>query len=229
MAVGFETTAPTIALSIIKAKKEGLKNLSFFSALKLIPPVMRHLVTDHELKLHGFLCPGHVSAIIGTRPYEFISDRYGIPCCVAGFEPLDILEGLYILLVQIAKNKPTVENQYMRVVTKSGNRKATNIIYKVFKVADTFWRGFDKVPQSGLSLKEIYSRFDTERVFSVELKIQEPKGKTPGRCGDVLKGLIFPRDCPLFLKVCNPQNPVGPCMVSSEGACNAYYRYKRKT
>jgi hydrogenase expression/formation protein HypD len=229
LAVGFETTAPTIALSIIKAKKEGLKNLSFFSALKLIPPVMRHLVTDHELKLHGFLCPGHVSAIIGTRPYEFISDRYGIPCCVAGFEPLDILEGLYILLVQIAKNKPTVENQYMRVVTKSGNRKATNLIYKVFKVADTFWRGFDKVPQSGLSLKEIYSRFDTERVFSVELKIQEPKGKTPCRCGDVLKGLIFPRDCPLFLKVCNPQNPVGPCMVSSEGACNAYYRYKRKT
>lgn len=223
LAVGFETTAPTIALSIVRAKKEGLRNLSFFSALKLIPPVMEHLVTDRRLKLQGFLCPGHVSAIIGTRPYESISGTYGIPCCVAGFEPLDILEGLYILLKQVIRNKPGVENQYMRVVARNGNLKAIKLISEVFKVSDTDWRGFGKVPRSGLKLRRTYAKFDTEKVFPLKFKTRKPKLKTRCRCGDVLKGLIFPRECRLFSKVCNPQNPVGPCMVSNEGACNAYY------
>jgi hydrogenase expression/formation protein HypD len=226
LAVGFETTAPTIALSIISAGKQNLRNLFFFSSLKLIPPAMDYLVRDKRLNLSGFLCPGHVSAIIGTMPYEFIPKRYAIPCCITGFEPLDILEGIYLIVQQIVKKKPGVANQYVRVVTKKGNLKAQKIIKRVFKISDAYWRGLGRIPRSGLKINDEFSRFDIEKVFSVTDK--EPRISDKHkicRCADILKGLISPLDCPLFLRVCSPDNPVGPCMVSTEGACNAYYRY----
>jgi hydrogenase expression/formation protein HypD len=229
LAVGFETTAPTIALTILAAKKQNLKNLFFYSSLKLIPPAMRHLLQDRRLNLDGFLCPGHVSAIIGTKSYEFIPKRYKIGCCVAGFEPLDILEGLYLLLQQIVKNKPAVENQYARVVTKQGNPKAQKVIEQVFEISDSHWRGFGNIPKSGLKIRNEFSEFDAQKLFRLdsELRAQSLELKTKCRCADVLKGLISPPECPLFLRACTPDNPVGPCMVSSEGACNAYYKYKR--
>jgi hydrogenase expression/formation protein HypD len=232
LAVGFETTAPTIGLSILAAKKENLNNLFFFSSLKLIPPAMGYLVKDTRLNLQGFLCPGHVSTIIGTKPYEFIPKRYKIPCCVAGFEPLDILEGIYMLLKQIINNKPRVINQYVRVVRQKGNPKAQKIISKVFKISDSSWRGLGSIAQSGLKIKNEFSNFDAERVFSVKLQTpnslpgrQAGKLQTQCRCGDILKGLISPMDCLLFAKTCSPDNPKGPCMVSAEGACNAHYKY----
>ena len=229
LAVGFETTAPTIALTILSAKKENLKNIFFYSSLKLIPPAMEHLLQDKRLNLDGFLCPGHVSAIIGTKAYEFIPKRYKIGCCVAGFEPLDILEGLYLILRQIIKNKPTVANQYTRVVTKQGNQKAQKVLERVFEVADSNWRGFGKIPESGLKIRKEFSEFDAQREFqlSSELRVRSSGVKTKCKCADVLKGLISPRECPLFSKACTPDNPIGPCMVSTEGACNAYYKYKR--
>ncbi|MDD5166383.1 MAG: hydrogenase formation protein HypD [Candidatus Omnitrophica bacterium] len=225
LAVGFETTAPTIALSMLAAKKQNLKNLFFLSSLKLIPPAMDYLVRDKRLRLSGFLCPGHVSAIIGTKPYEFIPDKFGIGCCVAGFEPLDILEGILVIIEQLIEQRPRVDNQYQRVVTPSGNLKAQQVIAQVFRSSDAFWRGLGKIPKSGLKIKNTFSRFDAENVFGIK---ETSDARQPARCkcGDVLKGLISPLGCPLFSKRCNPDNPVGPCMVSSEGACNAYYKYK---
>lgn len=225
LAVGFETTAPTIALSIIAAKKEKLKNLYFFSSLKLIPPAMDYLLKDKRLNINGFLCPGHVSVIIGSQAYEQISKRYGIGCCVAGFEPLDILEGIEVLLKQIAQARPAVANQYLRAVKRQGNPRARKVISEVFQVSNASWRGLGNIARSGLKIKDKYSRFDAEEAFSFKITVDDQRLTTKCRCGDVLKGLISPADCPLFLKACQPDNPVGPCMVSSEGACNAYYKY----
>lgn len=227
LAVGFETTAPTIALSILSAKKERLKNIFFFSALKLIPAAMDYLMRDKRLCLSGFLCPGHVSAIIGTKDYEFIPKRYKIGCCVAGFEPLDIMEGIYLLVRQIADRDPQVQNQYSRVVRRRGNLRARRIIREVFRVQDSSWRGLGIIPQSGLSIRKEFSGFDAGKAFNIKLKAGSGKLTAKCRCGDILKGLIRPTECRLFAKVCLPDNPVGPCMVSHEGACNAYYRYRR--
>lgn len=227
LAVGFETTAPAIALSIILAKKENLKNLSFFSGLKLIPAAMEYLLKDKRLNIDGFLCPGHVSAIIGTAPYVFVPKKYGLGCCVAGFEPLDILEGIYILIKQILEHKPAVANQYIRAVKKQGNLQAQKIIRRVFAIESASWRGLGEIPASGLKIKKEFSRFDAEKVFSIERNNETTKQRTTRcKCAEVLKGLLSPSQCPLFRKVCRPDNPVGPCMVSSEGACNAYYKYK---
>lgn len=226
LAVGFETTAPAIALSIILAKKENLKNLSFFSSLKLIPPAMECLTRDKRLSLSGFLCPGHVSTIIGTEPYEFIPKKYGIGCCIAGFEPLDILEGICLLIEQLLKKRPKVDNQYIRAVAKQGNTKAQEIIKQVFKICDAAWRGLGRIPQSGLKIRDGFSQFDAERVFCIRRTTHDAQRTTRCKCGDVLKGLISPPQCPLFSKICSPDNPVGPCMVSSEGTCNAYYKYR---
>ena len=226
LAVGFETTAPTIALSILKAKEERVKNLFFLTSLKLIPPAMKILLEDEKVCLQGFLCPGHVSAIIGTKAYAGISRRYRIGCCVAGFEPLDILEGLYLLVRQIIKKHPCVENQYSRVVTNSGNRRAQEIIKDVFVPDNVSWRGLGVIPASGLRIRKRFAIFDARKQFSLKT--------TPGKldaiqkkckCGSVLKGILRPDQCPLFRKACTPDNPYGPCMVSIEGACNAYYKY----
>jgi len=226
LAVGFETTAPTIALSIIQAKKEKIKNASFFTSLKLMPPVMRHLLNDERLNLSGFLCPGHVSSIIGIKPYEFIPRDFAVPCCVAGFEPLDILEGILMLLKQIKQNKPAVDNQYSRVVKAKGNLEARKIISRVFSPSGAYWRGMGKIPDSGLKIRKEFQAFDTERVFALKPPTANRQPPTKCKCADVLKGLILPKECPLFAKACAPDKPLGPCMVSVEGACNAYYRYR---
>lgn len=227
LAVGFETTAPTIALTVLAARKENLNNLSFLCSLKLIPAAMRYLLLDKRLKLDGFLCPGHVSAIIGTKDYAFIPKKYRIACCIAGFEPLDILEGILMILEQIAKSKAYVANQYSRIVTKTGNRVAKKIIRRVFRVSDANWRGFGIMPRSGLKLRNEFLSFDSESVFSVKQSVSKIKFLKGCRCADVLKGLISPRNCPLFGRACQPDNPIGPCMVSSEGACNAHYKFRR--
>ncbi len=226
LAVGFETTAPTIALTILSAKKEKLKNIFFLSSLRLIPPAMRYLLSDKRLKIDAFLCPGHVSAVIGTQDYEFIPKKYGKACCIAGFEPVDILEGICRILEQIILNKPYVANQYTRIVTKTGNTRAKRVTNRVFGIRDSEWRGLGFIPDSGLELKREFSVFDAKRVFSISDKKIKEKITSSCRCADILKGVISPEDCPLFVRACNPDNPIGPCMVSSEGTCNAYYRYR---
>ncbi|MBI4706841.1 MAG: hydrogenase formation protein HypD [Candidatus Omnitrophica bacterium] len=228
LAVGFETTIPTVALTIIAAKKEKLKNLFFLASLKLIPAAMRYLVRDKRLKLKGFLCPGHVSAVIGTKPYEFLAKEYKISCCVAGFEPLDILEGIYFLVRQIVKNKPRVENQYSRIVKNQGNLQAIKIMKKVFQPSDANWRGLGKIPHSGLKIRKEFSAFDAENIFSIRQVTGDRGQGTKCKCGDILKGLVLPPACKMFAKSCNPEHPIGPCMVSYEGACSAYFKYKRQ-
>jgi len=226
LAVGFETTAPTIAFSILAAKKENIDNVYFYCALKLIPPVMTGLLRDKRLKLSGFLCPGHVSAIIGVRPYHLIARKFGIPCCIAGFEPLDILEGLYFILRQIKYGRAEAENQYTRAVREEGNPRAKALISKVFEVADASWRGLGRVGLSGLEIKKEFSRYDARVIFGLSSNPQSLDKRTGCRCADVLKGIISPATCPLFSRVCNSRNPKGPCMVSQEGACYAHYKYK---
>lgn len=226
LGVGFETTAPTLALTVVMAKKRGLKNLFFFNSLKLIPPVMQALLEDRRMNIQGFLCPGHVSVIIGSKAYEFIPERYKIPCCIAGFEPLDILEGVHLLLSQIAQKKAKVENQYIRAVKTQGNIAAKRIMSQVFLKTDAFWRGIGKVRLSGLTFKKKFRRFDAEKAFPLPTPKREKEDKLC-RCAEVLKGIILPLDCALFKRKCNPTNPQGPCMVSQEGACHAHYRYKK--
>jgi hydrogenase expression/formation protein HypD len=226
LAVGFETTAPTIGLSIISAKRAGLKNLFFYSALKLIPPAMGYLAQDKKLALKGFLCPGHVSAVIGTLPYTFIPRKYGLACCVCGFEPVDILEGIYLLIRQIRNRHPQVENQYLRAVTTKGNLKAKMILEQVFGVSDACWRGLGEIPKSGLKIRKEFSQFDAEREFILSRRKLTIRNPDKCLCADILKGLIPPPACPLFGRLCNPEHPVGPCMVSNEGACSVYYRYR---
>lgn len=223
-AVGFETTAPTVAATIIAAKKEGLRNLSVLSLHKLTPPAMRALLVAGELDIDGFLCPGHVTAIIGARAYGFISSEFNAPCVVAGFEPLDALHGIYMLIRQFEEGRNAIEIQYERVVRWEGNTKAQEVIAEVFVPADALWRGIGNIPGSGLAINESYSEFDAQKRFSIAPGIdEEPKGCA---CGSVLKGLIRPEGCPLFAKVCTPEFPVGPCMVSSEGTCAAFYKYR---
>ena len=226
LAVGFETTAPAIGLSIMQAEKEKIKNLFFLAALKLIPPAMRFLAADRNARLDGFLCPGHVYAIIGAGPYVAIARRYGLPCCVAGFEPLDILEGLCLILRRIKQGSVAVDNQYSRVVAFGGNSRAQAIMQNVFAVGSASWRGLGEIPASGLRLRREYSAFDARKI-PIRYPLSAIRHTLKGcRCADVLKGLIAPTQCPLFKKSCRPQRPVGPCMVSSEGACNAYFKYR---
>ncbi|MGB3346000.1 MAG: hydrogenase formation protein HypD [Candidatus Humimicrobiia bacterium] len=221
--VGFETTTPMIAHTIKVASKKRIKNFYVYSVHKLIPPALKVLVKDENIKINGFLCPGHVSVIIGSNPYEFIARDYKIPCVITGFEPLDILQGILMLVIQTKEKEAKVEIQYKRGVNKEGNKVALELINDVFDKSDALWRGLGIISQSGLVIKEKYSQFDALKKFPVD---PPPVKKHKGcKCGDVLKGLIMPYNCPLFKNVCNPLNPVGPCMVSSEGSCAAYYHY----
>ncbi|MCK4776887.1 MAG: hydrogenase formation protein HypD, partial [Actinomycetia bacterium] len=223
--VGFETTAPTIALSIIEAKKRGLKNYFVLSVHKTVPLAMKALLSLGEIKLHGFLCPGHVSTIIGSDAYQPVVDEYHIPCVISGFEPIDILMGIYFLVKQIENNEAKVENRYKRAVKPEGNILAQKAMDEVFEPCDTEWRGIGVIPGTGLKIRAKYSNFDASTFLNdIELPpVVEPKGCS---CGEVLRGVIFPYQCKLFGKACTPDNPIGPCMVSSEGSCAAYYRYE---
>ncbi len=225
LGVGFETTSPTIAASLKYAKNKNIRNFFVYAGHKVILPAMEALVKDPKVNIDGFLCPAHVSTIIGTKPYNILSERYNIPCVVTGFEPLDILQGILMIIEQVRLKKSNVENQYKRVVKLSGNKKAMALIDEVFSIEDSEWRGVGNIPKSGLALGKRYSMFDAEKNLDL------PKVKTvPDKgciCGDVLKGIKTPFDCKLFSKKCTPLSPVGACMVSSEGACSAYYRYRR--
>ena len=222
MGVGFETTSPTIASAILKADEEKINNFFVLSVGKVIPPAMRALLESGEININGFICPGHVSTIIGSRPYNFIAIQYGIPCVVSGFEPLDILQAIFMLAKQIEEGRAEVEIQYKRVVKPEGNKIALEKVSRVFKVVDSEWRGIGKIPLSGLEIREEYEQFNT-RKFEVEIEeTREPKGC---RCGEVLRGVIIPPECPLFREACTPENPQGACMVSTEGTCAAYYKY----
>ncbi|MBU6391832.1 MAG: hydrogenase formation protein HypD [Planctomycetota bacterium] len=242
-AVGFETTVPTVAATVLMAKDKGIKNFSVFALHKLTPPAMKALLDLGELNLHGFICPGHVTTIIGANAYRFIAEDYHAPCVVAGFEPLDAIHGLYMLVKQLEEGRNDIEIQYKRVVTWNGNVKAQKIIEQVFEICDSSWRGIGTIPMSGLRLKEEFADFNAEKRFGIKsetfekpldmiLDLRLDNGdlkseiQTGCACGEVLRGLLIPNQCPLFGKVCSPETPVGPCMVSFEGTCAAYYKYE---
>ena len=223
LGIGFETTAPTIAASVLQAEERGIKNYYILSMHKLCPPVIRTLLDSGEVKLQGLICPGHVSAIIGSYPWEFIAKDYGIPCVVSGFEPLDILQCVDMLVAQVENGESKVEIAYRRGVRPEGNREALKLIEQVFEPYPAEWRGIGEVPNSGLKLKKEYQSFDAELAFDIAPSpAYEPVGCI---CGDILRGVKTPADCNLFGKACTPEYPVGPCMVSSEGSCSAYYLY----
>lgn len=222
--VGFETTTPTVAMSLIEAKRRNVQNYFVFSAHKVVPPAMKALLDLGEVRLDGFICPGHVSTIIGTRPYEFVARDYKIPCVITGFEPIDILQSILMLVEQAEAGVARVDNQYSRVVRTEGNPIALQAIDEVFEAGDSNWRGIGVIPGSGLKLRAKYEDFDAAR-FLASVEIPPTKEPVGCQCGEILRGIKFPHECRLFAKACTPEDPVGPCMVSSEGACAAYYRY----
>ncbi len=223
LGVGFETTAPTIAVSMMEARRRGITNFTVLSGHKLVPPAMEALVSGAGPSLDGFICPPHVSAVIGTMPYEPLASDHHIPCVVTGFEPLDILEGILMLVRQIRRGQHRVEIQYRRVVTPDGNRAAMTILEEVFEPQDDLWRGIGTIPGSGLRIREPYAELDAGR--RMEMAVEPPKEERGCRCGEVLRGLLAPPECSLFGVRCAPEHPVGACMVSSEGTCAAYYKY----
>jgi hydrogenase expression/formation protein HypD len=226
LGIGFETTAPTIAASVVAAERQGIQNFHVLSAHKLLPPAMDALLSGGDLQVDGFMCPGHVSVIIGTAPYQVVVDKFRTPCVIMGFEPLDMLQGIAMLVDQIESGEPKVEIQYRRAVPPEGNPNAVRMLEKVFEPCDAPWRGLGMIPKSGLAFRQAYKAFDAEAVFDLTVpEAPEPPGC---RCGDVLRGASTPVQCKLFRKFCNPENPVGPCMVSSEGTCAAYYRFSRE-
>jgi hydrogenase expression/formation protein HypD len=244
LGVGFETTAPTVAASVLEAEARGLGNYYVLSLHKLTPPATRAILDPHPpysppiggaggVRLAGIIGPGHVTTVIGSQAWEFLPRDYGVSCAVAGFEPLDILQAVAALVEMAETGRPAVVNAYSRSVRPEGNRTALDVMYRVFEVSEAEWRGLGHVPASGLRLRPEYARFDAALAYSVDpgptylLPAPVPGASEHGgcRCGDVLRGTVEPPNCPLFRRVCTPARPVGPCMVSAEGACAAWYRY----
>lgn len=223
LGVGFETTAPATAAIVLEAERAGLRNLSVLACHKLVLPAMRALLAEEDVPIDGFLCPGHVSVVIGAKAYQPIVDDFRRPCVVAGFEPRQILLGITHLLRQIEEDQPALENVYKGVVSDFGNSAALALINRVFEPADVAWRELGVIPQSGLAFRDEYRRFDALERFDITLgDDRSPKGC---RCGEVIQGKIEPAECRLFGRPCTPLQPLGPCMVSSEGACAAWYKY----
>jgi hydrogenase expression/formation protein HypD len=225
-AIGFETTAPSTALTLKRAKAEGVRNFSCVCNHVTIVPPLRALLESPDLRLDGFIGPGHVSTVVGARPFQFIAADYGRPVVIAGFEPLDILQAIQMILVQLADGRCEVENQYRRVVPWEGNLRALEVMAEVFELRPHFeWRGLGFISQSALKLSEAYADLDAERRFGVPgVRIADPKAC---QCGEVLKGVIKPWECKVFGTACTPEHAIGTCMVSPEGACAAYYNYGR--
>ena len=223
-ALGFETTMPSTALTVLQAEREGIRNFSLFCNHITIIPTIKAVLDSPQLQLDGFLGPGHVSMVIGNRPYEFIAEHYHRPVVIAGFEPLDILQSLWMVLKQLAEGRTTVENQYNRIVPENGNNPALDAIGQVFELREFFeWRGLGSIDHSGVRIRDAYAHYDAERKFAVPaIKIADPKSC---QCGEVLKGVIKPWECKVFGSACTPETPLGALMVSSEGACAAYYQY----
>jgi hydrogenase expression/formation protein HypD len=223
-AIGFETTAPSTALTILRAAAEGVENFSVFCSHVTIIPAIKAILDSPDLRLDAFLGPGHVSTVIGCRPYEWISRDFGMPLVCAGFEPLDLLQSVYMVMKQFAEGRAEVENQYSRVVAYEGNPVALKVLSKVFRLRPFFeWRGLGSIPHSALQLAPAYEQFDAELRFDVPaVRVADPKAC---QCGEVLKGVLKPWECKVFGTACTPESPIGTCMVSSEGACAAYYNY----
>lgn len=222
-ATGFETTSPLIAGTIAQAGQMNLKNFSVYVSHKLVPPALKALLDSSDVQVDGFILPGHVSTIIGRKPYHFIADQYKKPSVITGFEAREIIEGILMLVRQIAQKRTSVEIQYRTAVRDEGNPRALALLYKYFEPADAYWRGIGVIPNSGLKLREQYASFDADRKF-------DPPASTASEpelcsCGDILRGVKIPTECPLFGTGCTPDAPVGPCMVSTEGSCAAYYKY----
>lgn len=228
LAVGFETTAPTAAATVLAAQTQGISNLYMLSAHKLVPPVMRSLLDDEATRVDGFILPGHVCVVTGTEIFDFLPENYHKGGVVTGFEPLEILRSLYRLVLQVVDNEPKIENEYGSVVRTDGNPQALAIMNRVYEPADTSWRGMGNIALSGLKMREEYKDFDIERVLPLEMD-RSCVRKTACRCGEVLQGKIKPMECPLFGKVCIPEHAIGPCMVSVEGTCAAWYKYGRSS
>jgi len=230
LSVGFETTAPLTASTIKSAEAEGITNLTIYPMHKLTPPAMAALLDSDDMRIDGFICPGHVTAIIGADAYGFISKKYKRPCVVAGFEPLDALFAIYMLLRQLDEGRSDIENEYDRVVSRGGNAKARAVMGEVFEPTGALWRGLGTIPSSGLALRAGFAGFSAAERFGIDASMfNNGDADTDGcACGDVLRGVISPSACPLFAITCTPMSPQGPCMVSGEGACSAWYSYERK-
>jgi len=224
LGIGFETTAPTTAAAILTAARNSIRNFAVLSTHKTMPRAMQTLLDAGEIALHGFICPGHVTTITGPEIYQFIAADYKIPCVVAGFEPLDMLEAIFLLIKQIAEQRAEVENQYRRAVKPGGNRKALETMADVFEPCDSTWRGLGNIPASGLRIRDKFQDWDAGRKFRIEIPSSKP---SPGCiCGDIMRGVKIPPDCQLFGKICTPDNPQGACMVSAEGTCATYFTYR---
>jgi hydrogenase expression/formation protein HypD len=223
--VGFETTAPATAMAVFQAAQKGLKNFSMLISHVLVPPVIEALMSSPDCRVQGFLAAGHVCAVMGYKEYPPIAAKYCVPIVVTGFEPLDILQGVLMVVRQLESGRFEVENQYARAVSREGNRPAQELIHRVFKVVPRKWRGLGEIPQSGLGLNDAYAAFDAEKKFGLtDRRVEEPADCLSGQ---VLQGKINPDECPAFRTRCTPEHPLGAPMVSGEGACAAYYRYRR--
>jgi hydrogenase expression/formation protein HypD len=225
LGIGFETTVPTIAAAVHLAKQQDLDNFYVLSSHKLLPPALEALLSADEVHIDGFLCPGHVTTIIGTDPYQEVVQRHGKPCVISGFEPVDILQSIYMLVCQIEEGRCEVENEYTRAVRPEGNPKARDLMDEIFTPTGTLWRGLGLIPGSGLKLRSVYGEHAAESRYDLTVP---PAQEMPGcRCGEVLRGVCTPPECALFRKQCTPTSAYGPCMVSSEGTCAAYFKYHK--
>ena len=222
MGIGFETTSPTVAATVEASRRQGITNFSVFSVHKTVPPVLRALIACPDIKIDGFICPGHVSTIIGSDAYSMIPEA-GMAAVITGFEPVDILEGIWMILEQVARGRMEVAVQYSRGVRPQGNARALELMHRVFQASAAEWRGIGKIEGSGLAFRGLYSGFDAREKYAIpDFDATEPAGC---KCGDVLRGIMTPERCPLFRTTCSPGNPVGPCMVSTEGTCAAYFKF----
>jgi len=227
LGVGFETTAPTVAATVLAAQESGVRNFSVLPMFKTIPPALDAIASSDRVNVDGFILPGHVATIIGTRPYELLRDKYHLPSCVVGFEALDVLQGILMLLKQM-QTGPQVEIQYKRSVRPEGNEKAREVMDTVFRPCNATWRGIGAIAGSGLEFRREFAEFDARKRFRIaKRRTPNAERRTACRCGDVMLGVIVPPECKLFAKTCTPESPVGPCMVSTEGACAAYFKYDR--
>jgi hydrogenase expression/formation protein HypD len=222
LGIGFETTAPGTAVTIRQAKKDGIGNFFLLNAHKVMPPAMEAIISDGA-NIHGFICPGHVAAITGSAIFNFIPEKYKLGCAVTGFEPVDLMQSVLMLVRQVNSNNPRVEIQYNRAVTEKGNLLAQKNLIEVFEPCDAYWRGFGIIPGSGMKLREKYEDFDAEKMLSPAIEYHEDDGLCI--CGEILRAKKSPSACPLFGTVCVPENPTGACMVSNEGTCNTWFRY----
>ncbi|WP_432357542.1 hydrogenase formation protein HypD [Sporosarcina sp. UB5] len=225
LGIGFETTIPILALTVREVERKQLTNYSIWMTTKLVEPVLRTLLQSGDVKLDGFLLPGNVSVVVGKQTYHFLADEYGVSGVITGFEPVELLSGLYKLLQLQLENKISILNAYPYVVSDKGNEVAQQLVHTYLETHDEVWRGIGTIPNSGLDLKEQYAKYDAKKKFSISIK--EPR-KTKCRCGEIVRGAITPEQCVLFNKGCTPTNPIGPCMVSTEGTCAAHYQFMRE-